>query len=71
MRDDIIPPALTLEQKHGALQVRHDRIMLAVRRWNAKAAECGFDGVEDALDSLMAMKRGPRALTQTTGEPRE
>jgi hypothetical protein len=65
MRDDLVPPALTLEHQLGALQARHDKIMAAVSRWNELVSTAGCESIQHALEVLVAMKRGPRrALPQ-------
>lgn len=63
---DWLPPGTTQaqieKQRYGALKARHEQIMKAVRKWNDKAAEAGYEGVDAALNSLIAMKRGPRPI---------
>ena len=67
MRDDFVPPALTLEQQLGALQARHDKIMAADSRWNELVATAGCESIQHALEVLVAMKRGPRSARPTGG----
>ena len=65
-------PGTTEEQiqknRYASLQVRHEQIMRAVRRWNEKAKASGYEGIDAALDSLGAMKRGPRPVESPVSE---
>lgn len=67
MRDDIVPPATTPEQRDAAQMIRDASLRRRVREWNELAKSMGYEGVEDALLSLRAMKRGPRPIS-TQGE---
>jgi hypothetical protein len=64
MRDDYVPPATKLEDRHDALLLRHSRLRLAMSKWNEIARSMGYDGVEPALLSLQAMQKGPRPATE-------
>lgn len=63
MRDDIVPPDTTRENKQAAALVRYERLKACTRRWHALAVEIGYDGVEPALLALQAMKRNQRTRT--------
>lgn len=61
MRDDIVPPDTTTENKLQTELFRLRRLRAAVQKWNAMAASMGYDGVPDALQSLQEMLR-PRPI---------
>lgn len=65
MRDDIVPPATTQEQRDAAELIRLRRLRDVLRRCNELAASMGYEGAEAALLSLQAMKRGPRKLSES------
>ena len=65
MRDDIVPPDTTPENKLQAELFRLRRLRAAVQKWNAMAASMGYDGVPDALQSLHEMLK-PRPITSKT-----
>jgi hypothetical protein len=62
MRDDFVPPAISTENKLGAAQHQLDRFRACIHRWNEKAKAMGYEGVDEALDKMAAMKRGPRLI---------
>lgn len=66
MREDIVPPDTTPENKLQAALLREARLRDYLHQMNLLAQSMGYDGVEPALRSLQAMKRGPRP---TPGEP--
>ena len=48
------------ENNRAAALHRYDRLKACTTRGQALAVSMGYDGVEPALLSLQAMKRGPR-----------
>lgn len=64
MRDDMVPPDTSPENKLQAALTREQQLRDCMHRWNLLAQSMGYDGVEPALQSLQAMKRGPQAITE-------
>jgi hypothetical protein len=55
------------ENKQAAALERYDRLKACTSRWHALSVSMGYDGVEPALLSLQAMKRGPVAVRDEGG----
>lgn len=50
------------EQRIGSALARYERLRSCTTRWHELSVSMGYDGTEDALRSLQAMKRGPRPI---------
>lgn len=60
MREDIVPPDTTQENKDAAALTRYQRLRACTHRWHALAVEMGYDGVEPALLALQTLTRNQR-----------
>lgn len=62
MRDDICPPDSSIEDKWHSCMERNRSLGNALSRLHEQAKTMGYETVYEAMDSLAAMKRGPRSI---------